>query len=122
MVIEVKREQNCSPDNLYVDILKLQKLVDEKLLNFQMGLFIAIGMTMYQLENKLQKNLTDKFKKDNNIMENNPIELLRKNPKDLYFIATDDIKSTAENDFCKYYFTAKELIKDIDKDHQNVLI
>ena len=119
MVIEVKREQTCSPNNLYVDILKLQKLVDDKLLSFHIGLFIAVGMNKYQLKTKLKDNLTDDFKNKNNVTENSPEELLKKNPEKLYFIMTDEItseKSHTDKDVSrKYYYTAKELIEDIDK-------
>lgn len=119
MVIEVKREQTCSPNNLYVDILKLQKLVDDKLLSFQIGLFIAVGMNKYQLKTKLKNNLTKDFKNENHITENSPEDLLKKNPEKLYFIMTDEITSkkdpTDKDVSRKYYYTAKELIGDIDK-------
>lgn len=116
MVIEVKRAQTCSPDNLYIDIIKLQKFVDEKLLGFKIGLFIAVGMYKWQLKEKLQDELSCKFKKENGIKENSPIELLKKNPYKLYFISTKEItsenKSSDKDVSSKYYYTAKEMIED----------
>lgn len=107
MVIEVKRSSMINAKALYDDIDKLVQIIGN--LKFQIGLFIAVGMSSEKLKEKLKKHkglLESCFCKEN-----------------LYFIATEDIPKPKSNscsspakdvpqktDFSKYYFSAAKFL------------
>lgn len=109
IAMEVKRKDAVSKTNLEYDITKLIHLMEKEQLQFQIGLFISIGMDREELEGELRGC------KD--LLENCSCQ------ERLYFIATEDIPKPKSNscsspakdvppktDFSKYYFSAAEFL------------
>ncbi len=86
MVIEVKRKSGITNESLKNDIRKLITLTNEKNLKFQIGLFIAVGMTRCELKEELKKLEED--------------VLSCPHFDKIYFIATEDIIAVEKYCIC----------------------